>query len=117
MSNAQRGSASSSQMFVMSQPDFLAVLPTVFDGAPNAILVAEDDGTIVFANAAAGAIFDYPADQLVRQSIARLAWPWATAVPERRLVPSWALSGALESVAGHDVDGLRRNGVIVSLEL
>jgi PAS domain S-box-containing protein len=103
----------------MTQPhEILAVLRMAFEGAPNAVLVAEDDGTIVFANAVAAATFQYPDDQLVGQPMSCLIAPLA-AVETADRTPGAAptLMHVLEAMGGHTVDGVRRDGVIVPLEL
>src|SRR5205823_4545381 len=93
------------------------VLRMAFEGAPNAVLVAEEDGTIVFANAVAAATFHYTADELIGQHITRLFYPLAVSTSDRTPGDSAPLAHTLEAVAGQTVDGVRRDGVLVPLEL
>jgi formate hydrogenlyase transcriptional activator len=99
------------------RPDILTVLGMAFEGAPNAIFVAEEDGTILFANEAAALTFHYAPDELIGQPASRLFYSLAVAAADRAAGPSRHLTPALEAMAGHTVDGLRSDGVIVPLEV
>jgi PAS domain S-box-containing protein len=102
----------------MTQPhEILAVLRMAFEGAPNAVLVAEDDGTVVFANAVAAATFQYADDQLVGQHISRLIAPLAVETTDGTPGTGLPVAQLLEALSGHTVDGMRSDGVLVPLEV
>jgi PAS domain S-box-containing protein len=102
----------------MTQPqDILAVLRLAFEGAPNAVLIADEDGTILFANAVAATTFHYAVDELVGQPASRVIYPLGTVAAGAGADSSVSLAEALEAMTGHPVDGLRGDGVIVPLEL
>jgi formate hydrogenlyase transcriptional activator len=103
--------------FMTQRLDILSVLRMAFEGAPNAIFVAEEDGTILFANEAAAVTFHYAADELIGQPISRLFYPLAVAAADRTSGPSSQLTEALEALTSHTVDGMRSDGVIVPLEV
>ena len=50
----------------------LDVLRAAFERAPHGVIVCGEDGTIQFVNVLASAIFDYPPDALIGQSLSRL---------------------------------------------
>jgi PAS domain S-box-containing protein len=97
--------------------DILAVLRIAFEGAPNAVLVAEEDGSILFANAVAAATFQYKAEELLGKQVSRLIYPLAAAGMEGADGDALPRAELLEALTGHTVDGLRSDGVIVPLEL
>src|SRR5262245_6723746 len=103
--------------FMNPPNDILAVLRIAFEGAPNAVFVAEEDGSIVFANAVAASTFHYKAEELIGQQVSRLIYPLAAAVSDGSNLESLPPVELLEALTGHTVDGLRSDGVIVPLEL
>ena len=52
--------------------DPLDILCAAFEGSPHGVVVSDEDGTILFANAPASAIFDYPPGELIGQPLSRL---------------------------------------------
>ncbi len=95
----------------------LSVLRVAFDGAPNGIIVCKEDGTILFANAVASSIFAYAPGELVGQPLSGL-------LPEPAATPSgqswtefWTRAHGRAMIAGRTVAGIRRDGVMVPLEL
>jgi transcriptional regulator with GAF, ATPase, and Fis domain len=52
--------------------ELLRMFRAVFDATPYGVLVATEEGTILFANAAASSIFAFPPDELIGQPISRL---------------------------------------------
>src|SRR4051812_21830974 len=63
-------------------PDMLNVLRVVFEGTPNAILVTDEQGGILYANSAAGAIFHYAPEGLLGQPASRLLSSLPAARPD-----------------------------------
>ena len=52
--------------------DPLDVLRAAFEGSPHGVVVSGEDGTILFVNVPASAIFDYPPGELIGQPLSRL---------------------------------------------
>jgi formate hydrogenlyase transcriptional activator len=102
----------------MTQPhDILAVLRLAFEGAPNAVLATQEDGTIVFANTVAAKIFHYTVEELIGQQATRLIYPPAVSGGENGTGVSTPFVEVLEAIAGQPVEGIRSDGVVVPLEL
>ena len=63
--------------FAPRESDPLDVLRAALARAPHGVIVCGEDGTILFVNGLASAIFDYPPDELIGQPLSRLlpgAW-------------------------------------------
>jgi len=102
----------------MTQPlDILAVLRMALEGAPNTVLVAEEDGTIVFANAVAAKTFHYSVDDLIGQPASRLICALSVAETDGGASDGVPVTEIIEAMAGQTIDGLRSDGVVVPLEL
>src|SRR4030095_6750781 len=79
------------------QHDSFGALGPMFDAAPYGVVVARDDGTIVFANEKANATFAFAPGELIGQPLSRLL---PTAVHGEK----WK-------------EGARKDGTIVPLEV
>jgi PAS domain S-box-containing protein len=96
------------------------LLRDALETAPHAILVAEEDGTILFVNELAEALFAYSPGELVGQPLSRLPlelpghedW-WAElwrGTPEL-----WRGTPKVTPVTGLSMTGRRRDGVVLPI--
>jgi PAS domain S-box-containing protein len=85
--------------------------------APDAILTIEQEGNIVFANAAAGAVFGYSADEFVRMNVAALMPPYMRDRHRAALKRYVATRDKSMQWRGLHLPGLRKDGTEVALEL
>src|SRR4051812_41158805 len=98
-------------LFTTESPDMLNVLRVVFEGTSNAILVADEQGAILYANAAAAGIFHYVPEGLLGLPASHLfssVGAHSYAAPDDHGLPR-----ALESLESQTVEGLRSDGVVV----
>ncbi len=95
----------------------LDVLRAAFEGSPHGVVVSGEDGTILFVNALASAIFDYPPGQLIGQPLSRLL-PEAVPPPhDDRWTEFWKNPHSAAMIAGRTIAGIRHDGVRVPLEI
>jgi len=97
--------------------DLLRMLRVVFDATPYGVVVAAEDGTILFANAVANGMLAYGPDELIGQPISRLLPPSVPGgQPEiwSELLESPQLSPA---IAHRMVSGAGKDGMTVPLEV
>ncbi len=93
--------------------DSLDVLRIAFEASPRGVVVSDEHGTILFANAPALAIFDYPLGLLIGQPLSRLLPGTMPAPHDDGWEEFWKHPhGALRTVCG-----TRKGGVRVPLEI
>jgi len=88
-----------------------------FEGAPHGVVVVNGDGTIVFANALASTIFAYGPGELVGQPLSRLLPDPMPDVHDDQWTAFWTNREAQTMMAGRTVAGIRRDGVMVPVEI
>jgi formate hydrogenlyase transcriptional activator len=95
----------------------LDVLRGAFERSPNGVVVAGDNGTIVFVNGLASAIFHYPLGALVGQPLSQLLPGTVPAAHDAQWTRFWNEPHRAAAISGRTVDGLRHDGVTVPLEI
>ena len=101
--------------FDLSQLD-AAVFQLAADASPNGILVCTEDGTILFANLRVEALFGYAAADLVGRSVDALV-PEADRPPGSNGQFFWQHATDRPIGAGRGMQGLRKDGSLVPLEI
>jgi two-component system, NarL family, sensor histidine kinase UhpB len=93
------------------------VIGSIAQHAPNALLLVEARGTIVFANARAHALLGYPEEQLVGCSVDELV-PAGRAHAHRRLREQFTGSPATRQLSGlRDLEARHRDGHLIPVEI
>ncbi len=100
-----------------SETASLSVLRLAFDNAPQGVIGLTTDGTILFANQSADAIFAYPPGELVGQSIERLLRGPSVGVEHGlwKNLPRHPQTGHVAMSDG--VSGRRKDGATVPLQV
>ena len=93
-----------------------AVFQLAADASPNGILVCTEDGTILFANLRVEALFGYAAADLVGRSVDALV-PDADRPPGSNGQFFWQHATDRPIGAGRGMQGLRKDGSLVPLEI
>ncbi len=93
------------------------LIQNVLESAPDAIIICDDSGAIVFANREAGVLFGYPSDELIGRQIEQL-------LPERFRAKHWVHRGgytrsprARPMGAGLELHALRKDGTEFPVEI
>ena len=95
----------------------LAVLCAAFERLPYGVVLSGPDGTVRLANPQALAIFDYPLAELIDQPLSRLLPGTVPASPEDQWTAFWKNPQSATIAATHAIDGIRRDGAVVPLEI
>src|SRR5258705_9808490 len=103
--------------FTSREADPFGVLRHVFEGAPHGVLVAAEDGAILFVNAPASAIFAYSSDELIGQPFSRLLPGPASATDDSQWTEILRVVQSGTMISGRTVAGTRKDGVMVPLEI
>ena len=85
--------------------------------APHGVVVSGEDGTILFVNVLASAIFDYPPGELIGQSLSRLLPGAVPAAHDDQWTEFWKNPHSAAMIAGRTITGIRRDGVTVPLDI
>ena len=96
-------------------PDAHGVLRVACESAPHGIIVVGEDGRILFVNASACSIFAYAPGELAGLPLAYLL-PFPTE-PDEEWAAFWSSAECRTMIAGRTVAGIRRDGVMVPLEI
>ena len=104
-------------MLDLQTPDPLGVLRVAFEGAPHGIVVAGEDTTILFVNAMAAALFAYQPGELIGQPLARLLPDPLRPQPDDEWTHFWTHLSTRPVIAGRTIAGVRKDGVMVPLEI
>jgi formate hydrogenlyase transcriptional activator len=96
-------------------PDFHSVLPIACEGAPHGIIVAGEDGRMLFVNASASSIFGYAPGELIGRPLSSLL-PYPTE-PDDEWAAFWSSAESRTMIAGRTVAAIRRDGMMVPLEI
>jgi PAS domain S-box-containing protein len=96
--------------------DSLGVLRLAFEGAPHGVVVSGEDGTIRFVNSLASSMFGYRPGELVGQPVSRLLPRPASGGSDEHWADAW-LKSQSQAMAGRTVAGIRRDGVMLPLEI
>lgn len=100
-----------------STTDGAALLHAIMEAAVDAIIVADESGTIVRANPAACRLFSYDADELIGQSVNKLM-PEAVAELHDGFIAHYIETGEKRIIGiGRDVEGQAKDGSIIPLHL
>jgi len=99
------------------QSDPLGALRMVFEGASHGVIVGGEDGTILFANVIASAIFGYAPGELVGQPLSRLLPESQPSAHDDQSSAFWTDEKSRAQIAGRTIAGIRRDGVMVPLEI
>jgi len=95
----------------------LEVLRAAFEGSPHGAVVSGEDGTILFANVPASAMFGCPPGQLIGQPLSRLL-PEAVPPPnDDRWTTFWANPHGAALSADRTTGGVRYDGLSVPAEI
>lgn len=101
----------------MSKTSDMALLDAVFDAATDAIVVSDDNGTILRANAAAARLFSYSKDQLIGLNVDQLM-PEDIARLHIGFMQKHLDTGVSRIIgAGREVTGQRQDGTVFPLHL
>jgi PAS domain S-box-containing protein len=92
----------------------LDVISSAFQGSPHGIIVADENGTILVANAQALAIFDYPLGELIGRPLLGLVPGVMAAAHDNPWLEFWKNPPGPAMVAGR---GTRNGGASVPLEI
>jgi formate hydrogenlyase transcriptional activator len=103
--------------FGLQISESLDALRFAFEGAPNGIVVVDQDGSIVFANALASRIFAYGPGELVGQPLSRLLPDPTPDAHDDQWIAFWNNREARSMIAGRTLAGIRSDGVMVPVEI
>lgn len=100
-----------------STTDDAALLHAIMEAAVDAIIVADESGTIASANPAACQLFNYDSDELIGQSVNNLM-PEAVAELHDGFIARYIETGEKRIIGiGRDVEGQAKDGSIIPLHL
>ena len=97
--------------------DTLAICRAAFAVAPHAVVVVDETGTILFANPEVDATFHYAPGEVIGQPVSRLLTPSPEAKDPELWTDFWADPQNWKIGAHPSVAGIRKDGVMVPLEI
>jgi PAS domain S-box-containing protein len=92
------------------------VLRAAFEGLPNGVVLSDEDGTILFVNAPASAVFNYQPGELIGQPLSRLL-PGVPAAHDDKWTEIWKNPRRAAIFAGRTITGIGRDGVTAPAEI
>jgi formate hydrogenlyase transcriptional activator len=97
--------------------DPLDVLRSAFGQLPNGVVVCADDGTILFVNDLAATALDYARGELIGQPLARLLPGIVPEGHDPEWKRFWDAPDPMAKFAGRRIGGMRRDRVMVPLDV
>jgi PAS domain S-box-containing protein len=95
----------------------LDVLRAAFEESPHGVVVSGEDGTILFANVPASAMFAYPPGQLIGQPLSRLMPGAVPSAHDHRWTEFWANPRSAAMIADRAIVGIRHDGLKAPAEI